>query len=132
MTCPTAVPPLTLAQGCKALPLQFSPKLTYNLGASYSHPAGRATATGTATYSHVSDQRSSNIARNALLIPGHGVLNLRLQYDINVWSVAATGSNVLGEHYLTGGATGRLTPFYTVYGTLGEPTMWAIELQRRF
>ena len=131
MTCPTAVHPWTFAQGCQAFPLQFSPKLSYNLGASYTHAMGEGDLTATAAYNHVSTQRSSNIARNALLIPAYGLLNLRLQYDLNKWTVALTGSNVLGEHYLLGGGMGRLTPFYTVYGNLGEPTMWAIELQRR-
>ncbi len=130
-TCP-GVTPATFPR-CQAQDLARSPELTYTAGANYTYGMGKSAVSFAANYAFKDDQFSNNATSNSILLPSYGVLNVRLEYDSgSSWKVAAFGTNVLDEEYITTGTNGLTNVLGTRSVSPGRPVEWGVAATWRF
>ena len=118
---------------CDAQPLARAPKLQFNVGATLDTPFQGGNIVWSTAYSWTDSQFSSNADDNSWLIPSYGVMNLRAEFtpDDGRWSLAAYGTNILGNEYYTSGAD-----FGAFFGSItaapGRPAEWGVTAKVNF
>jgi iron complex outermembrane receptor protein len=124
--------PLTFAR-CDAQPLARSPEWTYTAGTQYTLPLTTGALNFSANYAYKDEQFSNNSTSNSILLPSYAVTSVRLEYDSgNAWKVAAFGTNVLDEEYITTGTNGRGNVLGTVSQSPGRPAEWGLTATWQF
>jgi iron complex outermembrane receptor protein len=114
----------------------YTPNVKYSIGAQYKldMPEGYGTVTPRVDWSYQSHVYTDPNNRPSNLIPGYGLMNLRLTWASSDedWQAAFEMTNVTDKYYylsifdLTKSATG-----YT-FGQPGAPREWAFTLKRKF
>lgn len=118
---------------CDAQPLARSPEWSYTAGAQYSIPLATGSLNFSTNYAYKGEQFSNNSTSNSILLPSYGVATVRLEYDSGAaWKVAAFGTNVLDEEYITTGTNGRTNVLGTVTQSPGRPAEWGLSATWQF
>jgi len=130
-TCP--VPAAPTFPACQAQPLARSPKWTYTLGINYVTAMAGGEVNFSINHAFKGDQFSNNSTSNAILLPSYNVTNIRIGYDSrSFWKVAAFGTNIFDNYYLTTGTNGLTNVLGTLSRSPGRPREFGLELQLKF
>jgi iron complex outermembrane receptor protein len=111
-----------------------TPKVTYDLSATYVQPTSVGDLTGTVTWTGQSAQDMSPASKQAYQVtqPAYGLLNGRLSLDIPSFdaSVSLFARNMLGKHYIVSAVGLEALGWNTIIE--GEPRTFGIEAVKRF
>jgi iron complex outermembrane receptor protein len=131
--CPTP-PAVATFENCTAQKLTRTPEWTYSAGFDFSAimAAGQLKVNG--YYTFQDDIISNNSTQNSVVLPAHGVTNLRIEYDsLETWRIALFGTNVFDEAYYTAGFRGFFTnsTLPVDFRSPGRPQEWGVKLSLR-
>jgi iron complex outermembrane receptor protein len=107
---------------------RFSPKWQYTLGGTYEFKLGDdASLRAHLDYSHITSFYLAQ-ARADPTLPGYGLLNGRLTYELKSYSLSLFMNNITDKKYYSSGiVSSALVP-----ATVGEPRMYGFELRYNF
>ncbi len=115
-------------------PLQRAPKLTYSIGASYTHELQSGdNLAASLNYGYEAKQNSTPTDADTLVLPAYNLLSGRLEWTAadGRLSIALFGANLTDEHYYVGGVN-----YYSNVGAahydLGRPREIGLTLRGSF
>lgn len=111
-----------------------TPEWSFNIGADYTVPIGNGFS-GTLRVDYSYRSRTQHVADNNPLLEqdGYGLLNLRVTFgpEDRSWELAAFGTNITNELYITNGLS-QFDSLGTTDVTFGRPSEWGISGTFRF
>ncbi|MFV3126725.1 TonB-dependent receptor [Niveispirillum sp. KHB5.9] len=115
-------------------PLQRAPKLTWSIGAAYTHDLGSAgDLTTSVNFSHQGRQNSTPTDADTLILPAYRLLNGRVEWTdaSGLYSIALFATNLTDEKHYVGGVN-----YYANAGAahydLGRPREFGVTMRVNF